>query len=385
MIYLDNNATTPCAPQVVEAMSKYWSEYFGNPSSPHFAGKIAAKAVAKARAQLASLAHCEPSEIVFTSGATESNNLVFLGLLLEGALSKKKIVTTPIEHKSVLNPAQLLGEKGFNIVYLPVDSNGVVDLDAASELIDTTTVLVSVQVANNEIGTIQPVRELAEIANGVGAVFHTDAAQGLGKIPLDLTELNVDLASFSAHKIYGPKGVGALYVKNGPSQWPWVFPLRGGGQEGGLRPGTLNVPGIVGFGEAARLAGSTLENQAHILLEATKKIENILMEELPDCVIHSRHVPRIPGLISVAIPGVPADMIADNLMEYCVGFGSACNGGTLGESHVLKAINCGSSISSKNTIRISFGLSNNIDYMLSAILKFSNTINNLREIIEGVF
>lgn len=375
MIYLDFNATTPCAPEVVTAMQRFWSEDFGNPSSSHQAGQRAARAVSKARSQVASLAHCRPSEIIFTSGATESNNIVFLGLLLSDIVEKRRIVTSAIEHKSVLGPAALLEERGFEVIHLPVTRDGVVDLKAARDLITEGTVLVSVQAANNEIGTLQPVEKIARFAHEVGAFFHTDAAQALGKIPVDMEAWGCDFASFSAHKIYGPKGIGALFISGGPRRWPWTYPLRGGGQEGGFRPGTSNVPAIVGFGEACHIAKDFLLSDIPRLQELTNTLINILKTNFPDCIIHAQSTQKIPGTISVAFPKIPADVLIANCPDYCFGRGSACNNGTFEHSQVLRQITTDDSVL-ESTIRISLGkhseaseLDKFIEYVKSFLIK----------------
>jgi cysteine desulfurase len=382
VIYWDHNATTPCAPEVVLAMQRYWSEEFGNPASSHLAGRIAARAVSAARSQVASLAKCRSSEIIFTSGATESNNMVFLGLLLSGLSDKRRVVTTPIEHKSVLEPAALLSEKGFDVVYLPVTGAGVVDLVAARELISTGTTLVSVQVANNEIGTLQPIEEIANLAHEAGAFFHTDAAQALGKIPVDLEAWGCDFASFSAHKMYGPKGIGALFVRGGSRKWPWPHPLRGGGQEGGLRPGTSNVPAIVGFGEACRLATDKLSEEMSLLEKLRSDFEEQLLAKIPNCIIHARQVPRLPGTISIAFGGVPADLLIDNLATACVGKGSACSAGSLGASHVLISIGCGSEVADE-TIRVSLGRDSTHEQNHLVIDKICASVSFIRNKLRG--
>ncbi|OPY77735.1 MAG: Cysteine desulfurase [Syntrophorhabdus sp. PtaU1.Bin153] len=354
MIYWDYNATTPCAPEVVAAMECFWSEEFANPSSPHLAGKKAARAVATARSHVASFIECDPGEVVFTSGATESNNLIFLGLMLSDERLRRTVVITPVEHKSVLEPAAFLSERGFNVVHLPVRKDGVVDIDAARQLISEDTLLVSVQAANNEIGTLQPIEELSRIAHRVGALFHTDAAQALGKISVDVGAWGCDFASFSSHKVYGPKGVGALFVRGGPLKWPWPYPLRGGGQEGGLRPGTANVPAIVGFGEACRLAASELPKETSRLLGLRSMLEKAFLARFPNCIIHARHAPRLPGTISLAIRGISGDMLIANCQEHCISRGSACNSGSIGNSHVLEQITSDQEVL-ESTIRITLG------------------------------
>lgn len=382
MIYWDHNATTPCAPEVVSAMKRFWSEEFGNPASPHLAGRKAARAISIARSQVASLANCHPNEIIFTSGATESNNLVFLGLLLSDRTEKRRIVTTPIEHKSVLEPTAYLAEKGFDVVHLPVTRDGVVDLGAAMKLISKDTALVSVQAANNEIGSLQPIEEIVHIAHKVGAFFHTDAVQVLGKIPIDLEAWGCDFASFSAHKLYGPKGVGALFVRGGPRKWPWSYPLRGGGQEGGLRPGTSNVPGIVGFGEACRLAAEKLTIEMSRIYQLRTAFEEKILDKIPNCVIHAYQAPRLPGTISIAFNGIPADLLIDNLATVCVGKGSACTAGAIGASHVLIAIGC-ESIVADATIRLSLGRDSTYEQIDIVMNKILTSVSTIRDKLKG--
>jgi len=382
MIYLDHNSTTPCAPEVVALMQRFWSEEFGNPASAHLAGRKAARAVLIARKQIASLVNCNPSELVFTSGATEGNNLIFLGLLLSKQDKRRRIVVSCIEHNSVLDSATFLAGYGFDVVYLPVTSNGVVDLDAAKMLITPETALVSVQAANNEIGTLQPIQRIAVLAHEVGAFFHTDAAQALGKISFDLEDLGCDFASFSAHKLYGPKGIGALFVAGGPRKWPWSHPFQGGGQEGGLRPGTTNVPAVVGFGEACRLGAEKLTDEMSRLSELRLAFEKRIAALIPDCTIHAQQVPRLPGTISVAFTGVPADILIDNLATICVGRGSACSDGALKSSHVLTSIGCESNIADA-TIRLSLGRSTTLEQVDTTIEMLINSVPILRDKLKG--
>ena len=349
MIYWDHNSTTPCAPEVVEAMHPFWNVEFGNPSSGHLMGRRAAAAVRAAREQVAALANALPAEMVFTSGATESNNLLFLGVLLTPRTDRNRIVVSAIEHKSVLEPARLLEKHGFELVILPVTGDGVTDIESARRLINKETLLVSVQAANNELGTLQPVTELAEVAHSHGAYFHTDAAQALGKIPFDVQQINCDFASFSAHKLYGPKGVGALYVRGGARRWPWAYPFQGGGQESGLRPGTSNVPAIVGFGKACEIAAQIANKDPSDFL-----IKTLHEETCGEIFIHSANTPRLPGVCSIAFPGIPSDLLIDHLKQIAISNGSACSNGTVGISHVLAGIGCDRSIA-KSTVRISVG------------------------------
>lgn len=338
MLYFDANATTPCAPEVLEAMRPYWNTSFANASSPHRAGRVAAQAVAAARRAVAESLDARPHEIVFTSGATESTNLVFWGLLL-APRTRRHIVVSAIEHKAVLESAALLEEQGFEVTRLPVTPDGVVDLNIAARAITPETALVSVQAANNEIGTIQPILHIARLAHQAGAFFHVDAVQALGKMPVSMLDWECDFASFSAHKIYGPKGIGALFVKGGPMRWPWPRPLRGGGQEGGLRPGTLNVPGIVGFGAACDMLRqrptNVLENVANLrnLLEVyLKKIFNNHIR------IVGENVERLPNTSGLLTKNIDTDILFLRCKDVLFSNGSACNSGTIEISHVIKSV-----------------------------------------------
>jgi len=383
MLYWDQNATTPCAPEVVEAMRRYWNEEYGNPSSSHIMGRRAATAIKKAREQVGNLVNCLPSEIIFTSGATESNNLLFLGILLTPRSERNQIVVSAIEHKSVLEPARLLNEHGFEVIELPVSRAGVTDLKAARNLITEKTLLVSVQAANNELGTLQPIEKLADIAHENGAYFHTDAAQILGKLPFDVQFVNCDFASFSAHKMYGPKGIGALFVHGGARHWPWTCPFRGGGQETGLRPGTSNVPAIVGFGEACSISQKYIQaNYQNALFQLEKDLLACLKITFPERVVHSLDVPKLPGVISIAFPNIPADLLIDNLQVLAVGKGAACSNRTLTISHVLAQIGCDSELA-KSTIRISLGRNSNQEDINEAVEMLRYSFYEIRSSLTG--
>jgi cysteine desulfurase len=382
MIYWDHNSTTPCEPEVVEAMQHYWNEEYGNPSSSHLMGRRAELAVKKAREQVAGLVNALPPEIVFTSGATESNNLLFLGMLLSPRTERNRIVVSSIEHKSVLEPAHLLEEHGFEVIKLPVDQTGVTNVGAAKKLITPKTLLVSVQAANNELGTLQPVAELSELAHENGAYFHTDAAQVLGKVPFDVQAVNCDFASFSAHKMYGPKGIGALFVRGGVQRWPWARPFRGGGQEHDLRPGTSNVPGIVGFGKACSISQRYIQKNGPA---DTIQLENELIERIarvfPESIIHSLTAPRLPGVFSIAFPKVPADLLIDNLQTLVVSEGSACSNLAITISHVLEGIGCDRE-TAKRTIRISLGRHSSQSDIHEAIELLSRSMSEIKNILR---
>jgi len=356
VIYLDYNATTPCDPRVVEKMRPYFDELYANPANGyHRWGRQAARAVDDARAQIGELINASSSEIVFTAGATESNNLAILGLARMARSGKRRrIVTAAVEHKAVLLPCKKLTEDGFEIIVLPVDESGRVLLDAARAAINADTLLVSVQAANNEVGTIQPVAEIAQIAHAQGALVHCDAAQAVGKIPVDVNVLGIDLLSASAHKLYGPKGVGCLYVRGGTRAIALEPLTYGGGQEHNLRSGTTNVPGIVGFGEACAIVRSELLQEMTRQMSLRDAIETALLVEIPGLRINGRDVLRLPNTSSMTFPEIDADALLLNLPQLMLGTGSACTSGAVEPSHVLTAIGLSREQASK-TIRVSTG------------------------------
>lgn len=357
-IYLDYNATTPCDPRVVEKMLPFFSEWYGNPATGlHIQGRRAARAVDEAREHIAALIGGRPGEVVFTGGATESNNLAILGLGRANRHSGRiRIVTSAIEHKAVLLPCQQLHKEGYELIVLPVDSQGRVSSDEAEAAINDQTLLVSVQAANNEVGTLQPIATIAEIAHKHGAIIHCDAAQAAGKIPVDLAAeaWQADLLSISAHKLYGPKGIGALYVRNGPHAFP-LTPLQyGGGQEHGLRSGTTNVPGIVGFGEACRICTVELEQEQARIAGLRDQFEQTLLASIPDLKINGHKASRLPNTSSLTFHGIDADALLLNLPGVMMGTGSACSSGTLEPSHVLLAMGL-SRAEAGSTVRASLG------------------------------
>ena len=355
-IYLDHNATTPCAPEVIEAMLPFFRNDFANASSAHAMGRKAAAAVAQARRLVAAAIGCDVGEVYFTSGATESNNIVLLGLANERRL-RNRIVVTEIEHKSVLEPCGSLLERGFEIVRIPTTRDGVADLEAAKSLINENTLLVCVHGANNELGTLQPVASVARVAHARGAFVHCDATQMLGKVPVAIDDLAVDFASFSGHKAYGPKGIGVVFVRRGAPRSSIATLYRGGGHEGQLRPGTLNVPGIVGFAEACRLLQERLREDMLTLERLRDTFERTLLEALSDAKINGHSADRLPGTSSITIPRVDASMLMANIPHVCISDGSACNSGAPEPSHVLLSIGL-SRDDAECTIRISFGRGN---------------------------
>lgn len=354
LIYLDYHATTPCDPVVIETMLPYLGEMFGNPNSLHRAGRLAADAVEQARAQVAGLIGAQPSEVVFTAGATESDNIALLGLARGVPGNRRRIVTTAIEHKAVLNPCRELQKQGFDVVILPVKRDGQIDLDVVRDAITEDTLLVSVQAANNEIGTIQPISEITNLAHEKGAFVHSDAAQAVGKIPVDVETWGGDLLSISAHKLYGPKGVGALYVRGGTYSLPLKPLLFGGGQERELRPGTLNVPGIVGFGKACHLCSELLPKESKRVAALRDHLEKLLLNAIHDIKRNGALDNRLPGNSSLTFPKVDAEALIANTPDLALSTGSACTSGALEPSHVLLAIGL-SREEAYSTVRIGLG------------------------------
>jgi len=355
-IYLDNNATTPCDPRVVEKMLPFFSQLYGNPATGlHRQGRQASVAVEDAREHVARLIGARAQEVVFTGGATESNNLAILGTARRMAQSaRRRIVTSAIEHKAVLAPCHHLETLGFEVIVLPVDKVGRVSLEAAAQAINDETLLVSIQAANNEIGTIQPVQEIADLAKDAGSLFHCDAAQAAGKIPVDVEAWDVDLVSISAHKFYGPKGVGALYVRGGPAALPLEPLTFGGGQERDLRPGTLNVPGIVGLGEACLIAASELSADSQRIGRLRDRLEADLRARIPVLSVNGVESRRLPNTSSLVFPGVDADALLLNMPDVMMGVGSACHYGAPEPSYVLEAIGLDRH-AAYSTVRITLG------------------------------
>lgn len=344
-------------------MLPYFGEAYGNPSSAlHAPGKAAAEAVEEARESVAALVGAMRGEVLFTGGATESNNLALLGIARGVGEGRRRIVTTAVEHKAVLAPCQELGKQGFDVVVLPVDEDGAVDLAAAEEAITEDTLLVSVQAANNEIGTIQPVTQVGRLAHDEGALVHCDAAQAVGRIPVDVDDWDVDLLSISAHKLYGPKGVGALYVRGGPYALPISPLLVGGGQEKGLRAGTLNVPAIVGLGEAGRLCEQRLPEESVRIGALRDRLEEAVLDAIPDVRRNGALENRLQGNSSLTFPGVDAEALVVNASELAISTGSACTSGAPEPSHVLLATGL-SRDEAHSTIRIGVGRFNTEEEM----------------------
>ena len=341
VLYIDNFSSAPILKEVAEAVRSSSLDFPANPSSSiHALGRGAADQVSKSRDEISSFIGCSPRELVFTSGATESNNIALMGTAqkLAELTNRRRILVSSIEHPAVLEPASKLDGAGFDVERIKCNEDGTVDLKHMQSLLDEDVLLVSVMLVNNETGTIQPIQKVCEIGHSVGAVVHSDAAQALGKIPVDVKDLGVDLMSMSAHKMGGPRGVGALYVKAGPSNFPISPIMLGGGQEAELRPGTLNTPGIVGFSEACKVASATPSERWGAIESLRDRIEGDLSDSIPGLRVNCLGSPRVPGGSSFSIPGVDAEMLVANLEKVVMSTGSACKSGAPSPSHVLEAI-----------------------------------------------
>jgi cysteine desulfurase len=335
-IYFDNNATTPVSPEVLDEMLPYLKEFYGNPSSMHTFGGQLHRKVEEARGKVAQLIGAKPEEIIFTSCGTESNNTAIMSAV-ESFPSKRHIITTRVEHPAVLNFCKHLARKGFRITFLPVNNDGQLNIDDLLKTIDEDTALVSIMYANNETGVIFPVIKIAEILKERQILFHTDAVQAVGKIPIDTKKLSVDMLSLSGHKLHAPKGVGALYVRKGTRFHPYII---GGHQERGRRAGTENVASIIGLGKACELAGKNLDNEVNYLKGLRYKIENALLKSCPNVRINGDINNRLPNTTNLSFEYVEGEAILLRLNEYgiCASSGSACSSGSLEPSHVLRAM-----------------------------------------------
>ncbi len=379
-VYLDYNATTPVDPEVREAMLPFLSDEFGNPSSVHPPGRRARKAVENAREQVAALLNAsDPSEIVFTSGATEANNMAILGATIFAGHKSGHIITTQIEHPCVLSVCKFLEEQGFRVTYLPVDRQCRVDPQSVLEALTDDTLIVSVMLANNETGTVQPVAEIARLVKSKrpNVLVHTDAVQAIAKIPVDVQSLGVDLLALSAHKFYGPKGIGALYIRKGVKIAPL---LRGGHQEHGMRAGTENVAGIVGLGKAAEIARRDFEVVTEHLWRLRRRFLRLL-DELPMTRLNGHREHTLPSTANVCLLGADALAVQANLGQrgVCVSVGSACSSGSLKPSHVLRAMGL-SEMAAFCSVRFSWGKFNTEEEIDFAVEQTKEVVSLLREI-----
>ncbi|HEY4742924.1 MAG TPA: cysteine desulfurase NifS [Candidatus Acidoferrales bacterium] len=376
-VYLDYNATTPVAPEVLEAMLPYFTHAYGNASSIHSPGQEARSAVEDARESVASLIGGKPAEIVFTSGGTEADNLAIFGIVA-GASAKRHVITSAIEHHAVLHGCEKLQSDGVDVTFLPVGSDGIVEPDEVRRALRPETALISVMHANNELGTIQPIEEIGAIAREADVYFHTDAVQTAGKLPIDVNRLGVDLLSLSAHKIYGPKGTGALFVKSGTRLEPLFF---GGHHERDRRPGTENVAGIVGMGRAAAIAARSVIDEASRIAELRDRLENSLLTAIPQCRVNGRQDKRTANTSNMTFSFAEGEslVIALDLRGVACSTGAACSSGAVEPSHVLKAIGLPPE-DGRSSIRFSLGRETSADEIEFALDVIPAAVEHLREL-----
>lgn len=377
-IYLDYQSTTPCDPRVVESMLPYFTEEFGNPHSrSHAYGWTAEEAVEQARAQVANLINADPREVIFTSGATESNNLAIKGVAYFYKAQKNHIVTCQTEHKCVLDSCRHLEQEGFKVTYLPVDAKGIIDLDQLRDTITEKTSIVSLMAVNNEIGVIQPLAEIGKICREKGVFFHTDAAQAIGKIPVDVEVMNIDLLSLSSHKLYGPKGVGALYVRRKP-RVRLTSLINGGGQERGMRSGTLSPPLCVGLGKACVIAKDEMASEYVRLTALRDQFYHLIQAELEEVYLNGDFEKRIPGNLNLSFAYVEGEGLMMGIKDVAVSSGSACTSASLEPSYVLRAL--GVDVDMAHTsLRIGFGRFTTEDEVKRAAEKIIGEVKRLRE------
>lgn len=378
-IYMDYHATTPVDPRVLEEMLPYFTENFGNAASRnHVFGHVAEAAVDEARSRVAALIGAKPKEIVFTSGATESDNMAIKGVAEFYREKGNHIITQQTEHKAVLDSCKDLERRGYEVSYLPLDRFGVVDMDELRKAIRKETILITVMLANNEIGTIQPLREIGAIARENGIVFHSDATQAVGKVPIDVDEMNLDLISMTAHKIYGPKGVGALYIRSRNPRIRISAQMHGGGHERGYRSGTLNAAGISGFGKAVEIAGTDMaEDQARIK-RLRDKLENGLKEALDEVYTNGHPSERLVGNLNMSFAYVEGESLLMGLNEIALSSGSACTSATLEPSYVLKALGVEEELA-HTSLRFGLGrftTEEEVDYVIRRVVE---EVTRLRE------
>ncbi|MCS6295931.1 MAG: IscS subfamily cysteine desulfurase [Nitrospira sp.] len=379
-IYLDNHATTPMDPRVLESMIPYFTEKFGNAASRNHAfGWEAEEGVETARKQIAKLIHADAKEIVFTSGATESNNLALKGVVEMYHEKGDHIITSSTEHRAVLDTAKTLETKrGVKVTYLPVDKFGMVNPEDVRQAITDKTILISVMFANNEIGTINPIKAIGKIAKEKGILFHCDATQGVGKVPVDVQEMGIDLMSFSAHKMYGPKGIGALYVRKKNPRVRIAAQMDGGGHERGMRSGTLPVPLIVGFGKACELCEQEMAADAARLSVMRDRLHDTITKALEDVYLNGHPTERLPHNLNISFAYVEGESLLMGCKEIALSSGSACTSATLEPSYVLRALGVGAELA-HSSIRFGLGrftLDEEVDYAAKKIIE---TVTKLRE------
>jgi len=379
-IYMDNHATTPVDPRVLEEMLPYFTDKFGNAASRnHSFGWAAEEGVETARERIAKLVGATTKEIIFTSGATESDNLAIKGVAEMYREKGNHIITVVTEHKAVLDTCKRLEKYGYRVTYLPVQKDGLIDLDDLKRAMDDKTILVTIMFANNEIGVLQPVAEIGKLCHERGVIFHTDATQAVGKVPVDVNKQNIDLASISAHKMYGPKGVGALYVRRKNPRVQLSAIIDGGGHERGMRSGTLNVPGIVGLGKACAIASEEMPKESCKLAGLRNRLRDKIMTRLDETYINGSMEHRLPGNLNISFAYVEGESLLMGINDIAVSSGSACTSATLEPSYVLKALGAGDDLA-HSSIRFGIGRFNTeaeVDYVADRVIE---TVERLREL-----
>jgi cysteine desulfurase len=384
-IYMDYHATTPMDPRVFRAMTPYFLETFGNAASRnHSFGWEAEEAVEKSRKQIASLIGATAKEIVFTSGATESNNLALKGVAEMYAEKGNHIITAATEHKAILDTCKRLEKHGVRVTYLPVQTNGLVDMDQLQAAITDKTILISLMYANNEIGVLQPIAEIGKLAKSKGVLLHTDATQAVGKVPVNVIKDNIDLLSLSGHKMYGPKGVGALYVRRKGPRVQLTSQMDGGGHERGMRSGTLNVPGIVGLGEACALCQAEMAEESKRLGHLRDKLRDKLQSELDETYINGTMEHRLPNNLNISFAYVEGESLLMGINDIAVSSGSACTSATLEPSYVLKALGAGDDLA-HSSIRFGLGRFNTeeeVDYVAAKVIDVVKKLRDLSPLYE---
>ncbi len=379
-IYMDNHATTPMDPRVLEEMLPYFREKFGNAASRnHSFGWVAEEGVETARERVAKLIGAATKEIIFTSGGTESDNLAIKGVAEMYKEKGNHIITAVTEHKAVLDSCKRLEKNGYRVTYLPVQKDGLIDLEDLKHAMDDKTILVTIMAANNEIGVIQAIAEIGKLCHERGVIFHTDAAQAVGKMPIDVIKQNIDLASISAHKVYGPKGTGALYVRHKNPRVKISAIIDGGGHERGMRSGTLNVPGIVGLGKACAIATEEMPHESCRLAGLRNRLKDRIMSRLDECYINGSMEHRLPGNLNVSFAHVEGESLLMGINDVAVSSGSACTSAMVEPSYVLKALGTGDDLA-HSSIRFGIGRFNTdaeVDYVADRVVE---TVQRLREV-----
>ena len=386
-IYMDNHATSPLDPRVLEAMLPFFTQKFGNAASRnHSFGWEAEQAVENAREQIAKLIGASAKEIIFTSGATESNNLAIKGIAEMYKERGNHIITQVTEHKAVLDTCKRLEKYGYRVTYLPVKADGLIDIEDLKRAMDDKTILVSIMFANNEIGVIQPIIEIGKLCHEKGVIFHTDAVQAVGKIPVDVNSMNIDVLSLSGHKIYGPKGVGALYVRRRNPRVQISAQIDGGGHERGMRSGTLNVPGIVGLGKACEIAGEEMTTEAARLQAMRDHLREKLETALDYVEVNGSWEHRLPGNLNMSFVYVEGESLLMGINDVAVSSGSACTSATLEPSYVLKALGLGDDVA-HSSIRFGLGRFNTmaeVDYVADKVIGIVKKLRELSPLYEMV-